>query len=150
MINSHNNGGGLLSGGPHYTMKILHSKKKVDGFEHRIFSLTDVYWKLDEAAVLDHKFREALAKSLDKQGMLWPPIVWEQSVFLTYLSEANPRHNPSKSVDTGLDYRVAIGNNRFHYAEQKGYTHIECVIAKTWQDRALILSQTEMEYKKDY
>jgi hypothetical protein len=47
---------------PHSPMKILHSKKKVEGFEHKVFSLTDVYWKLDEAAVLDHKFRKALSR----------------------------------------------------------------------------------------
>ena len=131
-------------------MKILHSKKKVEGFEHKVFSLTDVYWKLDEAAVLDHTFRKTLSESLDSLGMLWPPIVWSQSVFLAYLSEANSRHDPSKPIEIDLDYRVAIGNNRFSYAEQKGYTHIECVVASAWQDRGLILSQTEMEYKKDY
>jgi len=135
---------------PHYPMRILHSKRKLEGFEHRVFSLTEVYWKLDEAAVLDPKFRKALETSLDQSGMLWPPIVWKQSVFLEYLSEANPRHDPSKAVEIDLDYRVAIGNNRFHYAEQKGYTHIECVLAAAWPDRSLILSQTEMEYKKDY
>jgi hypothetical protein len=135
---------------PHYPMRIFHSKKKVEGFEHKVFSLTDVYWKLDEAAVLDHKFRKALAKSLDEQGMLWPPIVWSQKTFLTYLEEGGRRHDPSKSIEIDLDYRVAIGNNRFYYAEQNGYTHIECVMADVWQDRDTILAQTEMEYRKDY
>ena len=135
---------------PHYPMKILHSKKKVEGFEHKVFSLTEVYWKLDEAAVLDRKFREALARSLNEQGMLWPPIVWSQETFLTYLEEGGRRHDPSKSIEIDLDYRVAIGNNRFYYAEQNGYTHIECVIAGVWQDRDTILTQTEMEYRKDY
>jgi hypothetical protein len=131
-------------------MKILHSKKKVEGFEHKVFSLTDVYWKLDEAAVLDHKFRKALSESLGEQGMLWPPIVWRQDVFLLYLSESGKRHDPSKSIEIDQDYRVAIGNNRFHYAEENGYTHIECVIAEMWRDRGTILAQTEMEYRKDF
>ena len=135
---------------PHSPMKILHSKKKVEGFEHKVFSLTDVYWKLDEAAVLDHKFRKALSESLDQQGMLWPPIVWTQSVFLVYLAEAGRRHDPSKSIEVDQGYRVAIGNNRFHYAQQAGFTHIECVMSPTWQDRDTILAQTEMEYRKDY
>ena len=135
---------------PHYPMKILHSKKKVEGFEHKVFSLTDVYWKLDECALLDWKFREALSKSLNEQGMLWPPIVWKQETFLVYLQESKRRHDPSKAIDIDLDYRVAIGNNRFHYAEQNGYTHIECVIAKVWQDRDSILDQTLMEYRKDF
>jgi hypothetical protein len=131
-------------------MKILHSKKKVESFEHKVFSLTDVYWKLDEAAVLDHTFRKTLSESLDSLGMLWPPIVWSQETFLTYLEEGGRRHDPSKSVEINLDYRVAIGNNRFYYAEQNGYTHIECVMAGVWQDRDTILAQTEMEYRKDY
>jgi hypothetical protein len=135
---------------PHSSMKILHSKKKVEGFEHKVFSLTDVYWKLDEAAVLDHKFRKALSESLGEQGMLWPPIVWRQDVFLLYLSESGKRHDPSKSIEIDQDYRVAIGNNRFHYAEENGYTHIECVIAEMWRDRGTILAQTEMEYRKDF
>ena len=135
---------------PHSSMKILHSKKKVAGFEHRVFSLTDVYWKLDEAAIQDHKFKEALSKSLDEQGMLWPPIVWRQDVFLLYIGESGKRHDPYKSIEIDQEYRVAIGNNRFHYAEENGYTHIECVIAEMWRDRGTILSQTEMEYKKDY
>jgi hypothetical protein len=135
---------------PHSPMKILHSKKKVEGFEHKVFSLTDVYWKLDEAAVLDHKFRKALSKSLDEQGMLWPPIVWRQDVFLLYIGESGKRHDPYKSIEIDQEYRVAIGNNRFHYAEENGYTHIECVIAEMWRDRDTILAQTEMEYKKDY
>jgi hypothetical protein len=131
-------------------MKILHSKKKVEGFEHKVFSLTDVYWKLDEAAVLDHTFRKTLSESLDSLGMLWPPIVWSQKTFLTYLEEGGRRHDPSKSIEVDLDYRVAIGNNRFYYAEQNGYTHIECVIAEVWKDRDAVLTQTLMEYRKDY
>jgi len=131
-------------------MKILHSKKKVEGFKHRVFSLADVYWKLDEAAILDHKFRAALKKSLDDQGMLWPPIVWSQQTFLTYFKESGRRHDPSKSIEVSQSFRVAIGNNRFFYAQQSGFTHIECVLSPTWQDRDTILSQTEMEYRKDY
>ena len=135
---------------PHFSMRILHSKKKVEGFEHKVFSLNEVYWKLDDSAALDWRFREALSKSLTEQGMLWPPIVWRQETFLTYLDESKRKHDPSKAVEIDLAYRVAIGNNRFHYAEQNGYTHIECVIAEVWKDRDTILSQTEMEYKKDY
>lgn len=131
-------------------MKILHSKKKVDGFEHKVFSLDDVYWKLDEAAILDRKFKESLKKSLDERGMLWPPIVWKQEVFLDYLNESGRRHDPSKLLEIDLKYRVAIGNNRFFYAQQNGYTHIECVLAKVWKDRDTILSQTEMEYGRDF
>jgi hypothetical protein len=131
-------------------MRILRSKKKVEGFEHRIFSLTEVYWKLDESATLDWRFREALSKSLDKHGMLWPPVVWKQETFLVYLQEGKRKHDPNKAVEIDLDYRVAIGNNRLYYAEKNNYTHIECVLARVWKDRDTILEQTLMEYKKDF
>ena len=131
-------------------MKILHSKKKVEGFEHKVFSLTDVYWKLDEAAILDHTFRKNLSKSLDGLGMLWPPVVWTQDTFLVYLTESGKRHDPSKAIEIDQTYRVAIGNNRFEYAKDKGYTHIECVVAEVWKDRDTISAQTLMEYMKDF
>lgn len=135
---------------PHYPMKVLHSKKKVIGFEHKIFSLTDVYWKLDEAAILDSKFREAITKSLDEQGMLWPPIVWTQKTYLAFLEEGGKTHDPSKELEIPQFYRVSLGNNRFEYAKDNGYTHIECVIAHHWTDRAVISAQTVMEYRKDF
>lgn len=131
-------------------MNTLYSQKKVVGFGHRIFSLSEVYWKLDEAAILDPKFRSALSKSLDEQGMLWPPIVWDQNTFLLYLKESGNRHDPSKDIEITKTYRVAIGNNRFEYAREKGYTHIECVIAEDWKDRETILAQTEMRYYEDF
>jgi hypothetical protein len=131
-------------------MKILHSKKKVEGFEHKVFSLTDVYWKLDEAAILDPMFRKTLSKSLDSFGMLWPPIVWTQETFLVYLAESGKKHDPFKDLKIDQTYRVSIGNNRFEYAKDKGYTHIECVVAEVWKDRDSISAQTLMEYGKDY
>jgi hypothetical protein len=135
---------------PHYLMRILYSKKKVEGFEHRIFSLADVYWKLDEAAVLDRKFREALAKSLDENGMLWPPIVWTQETYLAFLEEGCNSHDPHKDLTIAQEYRVSLGNNRFEYAHEKGYTHIACVVANHWTERKTILAQTIMEYRKDF
>jgi hypothetical protein len=131
-------------------MKVLSPKKRVQGFEHRVFSLDELYWKLDESATLDWRFREALSKSLDKHGMLWPPVVWKQETFLVYLQEGKRKHDPSKAVEIDVDYRVAIGNNRLYYAEKNSYTHIECVLARVWKDRDTILEQTLMEYKKDF
>ena len=135
---------------PHSPMRILHSKKKVEGFEHHIFSLDDVYWKLDEAAVLDPKFRTALSKSLDEQGMLWPPIVWTQETYLVFLEEGRKSHDPYKDLNTAQTYRVSLGNNRFQYARNRDYTHIESVVAHHWTDRDTILAQTIMEYRKDF
>lgn len=131
-------------------MNVLHPKNTVSGYTHLVLSLDDVYWQLDEAAILDPKFRSALAKSLDEKGMLWPPIVWTQSTFMKYYT-ANPRRqDPAKLVEQYKPYRVAIGNNRLHYAHNKGYTHIECVLAPEWQDKDDILKITQMEYRVDF
>jgi hypothetical protein len=69
---------------------------------------------------------------------------------LLYLKESENRHDPSKDIEITKTYRVAIGNNRFEYAREKGYTHIECAIAKDWKDRETILAQTEMRYYEDF
>ena len=131
-------------------MHTLHSVNKVSDYPSSVFSVDDVYWKLDEAAVLDGTFRNSLANSLGSRGMLWPPILWTQETFLMYLQESGTRHDPNKDINTPYLYRVAIGNNRFCYAKENGYTHIECVVAGTWQDRATILSKTLMEYGRDF
>jgi hypothetical protein len=145
----HNEEGGCY-GGPHLSMSTLYAKQKVKDFEPQIFPLTAVYWKLDEAAFLDSKFRDAISNSLDKDGMFWPPIIWEEKTFLSYLVEGYKKHDPFIDLTNKLPYRVAIGNNRFYYAFNKGYSYIECVVAKTWRDRDIISAQTIMEYKKDY
>lgn len=131
-------------------MKILHPKNTVSGYTHKVFSLDEVYWQLDEAALLDPKFRSALAKSLSERGMLWPPIVWTQQTFLDYYDTNPKRQDPAKLVEQDKPYRVAIGNNRFYYAAEQGYTHIECVIADRWQDKDDILKITQMEYRVDF
>lgn len=131
-------------------MNVLHSKNSLEDFKQVVLSLDEVYWQLDEAAILDPKFRAALAYSLDSNGMLWPPIVWTQKTFMDYYSANPSRQDPTKLVDQDKSYRVAIGNNRFNYAKIRGYTHIECVIADKWEDKDSILKITEMEYCVDF
>jgi hypothetical protein len=131
-------------------MIILYPKRKVEGFEHKIFSLEEVYWKLDEAAVLDRNFRKAVTDSFDSEGIIWPPIVWTQETYMAFLEEGNKKHDTYKDLKITQTYRVSLGNNRFEYAKDKGFTHIECVFAKHWTDRDLISAQTLMRYGKDY
>ena len=115
-----------------------------------ILRLDEIFWQLDDAAKMDRKFREALKKSLDERGMLWPPIVWTQETFLQYYNENPRRQDPTKPVDIDYHWRCAIGNNRLEYAKLSGYTSIECVIAERWQDKDRILSVTQMEYRRDF
>jgi hypothetical protein len=131
-------------------MFVLNSKNKLEDYGHLVLSLDEVYWQLDEAALLDPKFRSALSYSLDENGMLWPPIVWTQSTFMEYYRDKPERQDPAKLVYQEKPYRVAIGNNRLEYAKRKGYTHVECVLADRWQDKDDILKITEMEYCVDF
>ena len=129
---------------------ILTSKNKYREWDIRVFNLDEVYWQLDEAARLDRNFLAAIKNSLDNKGMLWPPIVWTQKTFLKYFEEQPHRQDPTKEMEPDFIYRCAIGNNRFNYAKENGYTQIECVYVPKWQDKDVILKTTQMEYCVDF
>ena len=129
---------------------ILKSKNKLFSWDVRIFYLEEVYWQMDEAALLDRNFLAAIKKSLYDKGMLWPPIVWTQDTFMTYWKEQPHRQDQNKSMENTLKYRCAIGNNRFNYAKENGYTQIECVYVPTWQDKDAVLEITKMDYCVDF
>ena len=129
---------------------ILKAKNKFPEWDTRVFNLDKVYWELDACAIQDVKFVNALEKSLNERGMIWPPIVWLQETFMIYYEEQNHRQDSNKTVEQDLKYRCAIGNNRFNYAKQNGYKKIECVYAPTWQDKDTILKSTYMEYCVDF
>ena len=129
---------------------ILKAKNKLPEWDIKIFNIDEVYWQMDEAALQDFRFRNAINKSLNERGMLWPPIVWLQGTFMIYAQEQSHRIDPTKATEQDLKYRCAIGNNRFNYAKQNGYKKIECVYAPTWQDKDTILKSTYMEYCVDF
>ena len=129
---------------------ILKAKNKFPEWDTRVFNLDKVYWELDACAIQDVKFVNALEKSLNERGMIWPPIVWLQETFMIYYEEQNHRQDSNKTIEQDLKYRCAIGNNRFNYAKQNGYKKIECVYAPTWQDKDTILKSTYMEYCVDF
>jgi hypothetical protein len=125
---------------------ILKAKNKVNDWPTRVFNLDEVYSEMDEAALLDRNFLAAIKKSIDNDGMLWPPIVWSQDTFLTYYEEQPQKQDPNKAVETDLKYRCAIGNNRFNYAKENNYTAIECIYVSKWQNKDTVLKITQMEY----
>ena len=129
---------------------ILKAKNKFPEWDTRVFNLDKVYWELDACAIQDVKFVNALEKSLNERGMIWPPIVWLQETFMIYYEEQNHRQDSNKTVEQDLKYRCAIGNNRFNYAKENGHKKIECVYAPTWQDKDTILKSTYMEYCVDF
>ena len=129
---------------------ILKAKNKLPEWDIKTFNIDEVYWQMDEAALQDFRFRNAINKSLNERGMLWPPIVWLQETFIIYTEEQYHRVDPTKAYEQDLKYRCAIGNNRFNYAKENGYEKIECVYAPTWQDKDTILKSTYMEYCVDF
>ena len=78
---------------------ILKAKNKLPSWDIRVFNLDEVHTEMDEAALLDRNFLAAIKKSLDNNGMLWPPIVWTQETFLVYWQEQSHRQDPNKPVD---------------------------------------------------
>ena len=129
---------------------ILTAHNKLNIWDVKVYHLDEVYWQMDEAALLDRNFLAAIKKSLDEKGMLWPPIVWTQETFMVYWNEQPHRQDPNKKFETDLKYRCAIGNNRFNYAKDNGYSYIECVYVKTWQEKDAVLKTTKMEYCIDF
>jgi len=129
---------------------ILKAKNKLPDWNIKVFNVNKVFSLLDNAALKDRNFLAAIKKSLDENGMLWPPIVWSQKTFLLYFKEQPNRQDPTKPVDVDFKYRCAIGNNRFNYAKQNGYTEIECVYVSKWQDKDTVLKTTQMEYCVDF
>ena len=129
---------------------ILKAKNKLPDWNIKVFNVNKVFSLLDNAALQDRNFLAAIKKSLDENGMLWPPIVWSQKTFLLYFKEQPNRQDPTKPVDVDFKYRCAIGNNRFNYARQNGYTEIECVYVSKWQDKDTVLKTTQMEYCVDF
>ena len=66
---------------------ILKAKNKLSNWDIKLFNLDEVYARMDDAALLDRNFLAAIKKSIDENGMLWPPIVWLQTTFLCYAEE---------------------------------------------------------------
>lgn len=79
----------------------------------------------------DKAFDNTLSKSLLMKGMLNPILICTDKDFKqTDISRFERRPVPDIITE---DYRCLIGNNRYNYARENGYTHIECHIVKTFE-----------------
>lgn len=111
----------------------LKANKTVDNYQTIYVALEDIYSKRDDAAIMDPKFVAALHISLDTHGMEYPIILRDGA-----------------EENTGFPYACWIGNNRIHYAKERGYTHIAGILAETITDKRNIFYITNMEYCKDF
>ena len=118
-----------LSGAADFSSMDLIASKSVEGFKTVQIPVLSIYYRLDEAALLDSKFRQSIKKTLDANGLLWPIIV--------------------KPIIENK-YWCWLGNNRLHYAEQNGYNTISCIICEDLASREQVHAITLMEYGKDF
>lgn len=107
----------------------LIASNSVEGFETVQIPVLSIYYRLDEAALLDRKFRDSICSTLSDNGLLWPIIV--------------------KPIIENK-YWCWLGNNRLHYAEQNGYNTISCIICEDYESRQKVHAITIMEYGKDF
>ena len=80
----------------------------------------------------DSVFDATLEKSLKIKGMLNPILICKDYDFKqTDIRNFERRQVPE---DIKEKYRCLIGNNRYAYALRNGYTHIECLIVRTYDE----------------
>ncbi len=98
-------------------------------FSTKIIALNDIHSVLDDCN--DEVFTEKLQHSLLTEGMINPILVCTDLDFKTTdISIFERRPVPEDIQET---YRCLIGNNRYKFAADNGYTHIECHIVETLQ-----------------
>lgn len=114
---------------------ILESNKKLQGHESKIYLIKDIFWMRDPGVLETPEFTESLWESLDKNGMDWPVIITYQSAFKAEMKANKHRHLFPKPIDVPEQYRCAVGNNRMHWACERGYTSIEAIFVDTWEER---------------
>lgn len=122
--------------------KVLRCINKLGGTV--IISLNDIYAQKDD--INDIVFEETLEKSLKTKGMLNPILVCTDTDYKqTDLEKFERRNVPEDIVQT---YRCLIGNNRYKFAVDNGYTHIECFLVKTFAEVKKAHLQTQIEPRK--
>lgn len=94
----------------------------------------------------DPAFDAALKKSLELKGMIHPILVCTDKDFKqTDISRFERRPVPDQIEER---YRCLIGNNRYKFALDNGYTHIECHVVKTFEEVKRAHRKTEIEPRK--
>jgi hypothetical protein len=94
----------------------------------------------------DKAFDNILRKSISSKGMLNPILVCTDSDFKTTdINKFERRPVPEDITET---YRCLIGNNRYKYAIENGYTHIECHIVSTFDEVKQAHQMTQIEPRK--
>ena len=102
-------------------VKVLRAQNKYP--DSIIVPLSDIYSLNDN--LRDSNFQNTFQKSLALKGMLNPILVSTEEGFKTNTHPFDRRPQPEHVEQM---YRCMIGNNRYKYAVDNGYTHIECLV----------------------
>lgn len=122
--------------------KVLGSKNKLSGTIY--VALEDIHSVNDN--LNDLAFESTLKKSLLMRGMLNPILICTDKDFKqTDIRNFERRPVPEEITQK---YRCLIGNNRYKYAVENGYTHIECFLVTTFEEVTKAHRQTQIEPRK--
>ena len=110
--------------------------------ETKILALKDINSVNDN--LQDKAFDSILKNSLETKGMLNPILVCTDKDFKqTDISKFERRSVPQ---DITEKYRCLIGNNRYRYAVENGYTHIDAIVVDDESEvRPLMIEQAKTE-----
>jgi hypothetical protein len=122
-------------------IKVLKAQKKFKG--SIIVPLSDIYSLNDN--LQDKAFDKIFQKSLEAKGMLNPILLSTEEGFKTNTHLFDRRPQPENIEQS---YRCMIGNNRYKYARDNGYTHIECLVIDDLAELKKIHRETFLEPRK--
>lgn len=122
--------------------KYLHCQNKLSGTI--VVALSDINSVNDN--LQDRSFDATLKKSLESKGMLNPILICTDKDF----KETNIRSFERRPVPEEITekYRCLIGNNRYKYAVENGYTHIECHVVNSLESVKEAHLKTQIEPRK--
>lgn len=122
-------------------MQVLRAQNKHEGSV--IIHLDDIYSLNDN--LRDSNFQNTFQKSLKAKGMLNPLLISTEEGFKSNTHPFDRRPQPEYIEQK---YRCMIGNNRYRYAKENGYTHIECLIVDELETLKRLHRKTFIEPRK--
>lgn len=122
-------------------IQVLKCSQKHDGTE--IIHLDDIYSLNDN--LQDKAFDKIFCRSLETKGMLNPILVSTEEGFKSSTRPFDRRPQPEHVEQS---YRCLIGNNRYKYAVDNGYTHIECLVIDDIDELKAMHRKTFLEPRK--
>ena len=122
-------------------VKVLKAQNKFDNSV--ILSLKEIYSLNDN--LQDKAFDKIFTRSLESKGMLNPILVSTEEGFKNNTHPFDRRPQP-ETIEQA--YRCMIGNNRYKYAVDNGYTHIECLVLDDLETLKTTHRKTFLEPRK--